>query len=324
MANWYYFNKSGDKVGPIRGRELKQLALDGTVTQDTLIENEEGKQGKAGNVKGLIFPALSTPQSAIVPPVEPNPFTGTMPAVDNPFIAAVPEVSQSYQSLNLTKPIIISGIIGGILFILIIVIGGWLMLSSYPRFTVAEQEKIDEFCEKYGTDVKAVISLYGQDGISLHIAANNGNVAVVKYLVSKGADVNAKTESGGTLLHVAAAWNENVEVAKYLVSKGADVNAKTESGFTPLHAAIQNENVEVAKYLVSKGADVNAKTELGETLLHTAAAWNKNVEVTKYLVSKGADVNAKTELGETPLDIAKRKGVKNRAFIEYLGGLTKK
>ncbi|GHT20807.1 hypothetical protein FACS189419_00630 [Planctomycetales bacterium] len=93
MANWYYFNKSGDKVGPIRGRELKQLALDGTVTPDTLIENEEGKQGKAGKVNGLTFPEPPTPKSTIVPPAEPNPFTGAMPAVDNPFVAAVPEVS---------------------------------------------------------------------------------------------------------------------------------------------------------------------------------------------------------------------------------------
>ena len=50
-----------------------------------------------------------------------------------------------------------------------------------------------------------------------------------------------------------------------LIAKGAEVNAKTESGWTPLHWAARNSAAEVAKLLIAKGAEVNAKSEGGRT-----------------------------------------------------------
>ncbi|MGL4942884.1 MAG: ankyrin repeat domain-containing protein [Thermoguttaceae bacterium] len=167
------------------------------------------------------------------------------------------------------------------------------------------------FFVSQGADVNAKIETKNSDGVTpLHWAAGFGNAAIVKFLVSKGADTKV-VERGITLLHIAAE-NKDVEVAKFLISQGVDVNAKAEEdgGSTPLHAAVEEGNIEVVKFLVSQGADVNAKggrdegdvygTPLNKTPLHIAVE-KGDVEVAKFLISQGADVNAKGGNDKTPL-----------------------
>jgi len=55
MANWHYYNENGEKIGPIRGRELKRLAQQGTITPETRVEDENGQTALAKNVTGLTF-----------------------------------------------------------------------------------------------------------------------------------------------------------------------------------------------------------------------------------------------------------------------------
>lgn len=139
------------------------------------------------------------------------------------------------------------------------------------------------------------------------------DIMLVKELITKGADVNAKDDKGRTLLHITAFYGEGLELAELLISKGADVNAKANSflggGATPLLNAAEMGRTELVKLLISKGADVNALSQVGHTPLLVAAENGRN-EIAGLLMSKGADVNAKDHLGMTPLHYAAKYGKK--------------
>ena len=57
------------------------------------------------------------------------------------------------------------------------------------------------------------------------------------------------------------------DIIKYLVEKGADIDATVWNGETPLHFAIENENFEIVKYLVEKGANMEIKNKSDVTPL---------------------------------------------------------
>ncbi|MCP4372714.1 MAG: hypothetical protein GY797_32085 [Deltaproteobacteria bacterium] len=157
-----------------------------------------------------------------------------------------------------------------------------------------------------------------EDGETLlHIAADSGYTDIVKYLVSQGADVNSKAESGDTPLHNAVGiGNGKIEIAKYLVSNGAEVNTQNTFFFqTPLHRACYVRNIETVKYLVSQGANVTIKDKSGETPLHIAAK-SGHIKTVEYLVSQGADINEINNNGETPLYLATRSA--EIGIVKYL------
>ena len=90
--------------------------------------------------------------------------------------------------------------------------------------------------------------------ISIHDAAEKGNIAAVKQHLAAGTDVNAKSilRLGRTPLHQAA-WDGHKEIAELLIAEGADVNAKDAIGTTPLDWAIRRKHPETADLLRKHG-----------------------------------------------------------------------
>ena len=88
-------------------------------------------------------------------------------------------------------------------------------------------------------------------GISIHIAAINGDIEAIKQHLAAGTAVNAKTDVGTTPLFYAAG-DGHKEIAELLIAKGADVNAKSSNDallVTPLDAAIKSNQTEFADLL---------------------------------------------------------------------------
>jgi len=89
-------------------------------------------------------------------------------------------------------------------------------------------------------------------------AVQNGHAEIVKYLLSQGADANAKeNEKGFAPLHFAATKGD-VEIAKILLDNGADINSKA-NGWTPVLIAADHGNARLVQFLISQGAIIDAQ-----------------------------------------------------------------
>ena len=92
--------------------------------------------------------------------------------------------------------------------------------------------------------------------ILIHDAAGaggrKGNIEAVKQYLAAGTDVDAKDKYGRTPLHYAAGHGHK-EITEILITKRADVNAKTNDGFTPLDWAILSKQTKTAALLRKHG-----------------------------------------------------------------------
>jgi ankyrin repeat protein len=133
------------------------------------------------------------------------------------------------------------------------------------------------------------------------------DVEVVKFLVDKGADVNARDLIKSTPLLWASGFGKPETVA-FLLSKGADVKATDDNGWTPLIWAAGLGQPMTVDILVKSGADLTvADQTAGDTALLRAARTGKP-ESLKILIAAGADVSVKNKAGQTSLHLAAASG----------------
>jgi cytohesin len=85
-------------------------------------------------------------------------------------------------------------------------------------------------------------------------AAESGSLPMLEYLLGLNPDgLRAVAKDGRTLLHTAADHGHG-EMVKVLLDKGLDPNARTGEGLTPLGAALKNNHKDVADLLRARGA----------------------------------------------------------------------
>ena len=106
----------------------------------------------------------------------------------------------------------------------------------------------------------------------LHFANESLQPSVmVTCLLELGADINAASTLGRTVLHEAILRGSTVEHLGYLVAYGAHIYARDVHGWTPLHYAAYMGHVDLVEQLLYYGADPQAADEQGRTPLHVTA-----------------------------------------------------
>ncbi|KAF7667411.1 hypothetical protein LDENG_00063990 [Lucifuga dentata] len=147
----------------------------------------------------------------------------------------------------------------------------------------------------------------GQGRTPAHIACQHGQENVIRVLLSRGADVRVKGKDNWTALHLAA-WQGHLGIVKLLIKQaGADVDGQTTDGRTPLHLASQRGQYRVARILIELGADVHMTSAGLNTPLHVAAETG-HTSTSRLLIKHRADIHAQNVKGLTPLHLASQRG----------------
>ncbi|RYP66116.1 hypothetical protein DL769_006113 [Monosporascus sp. CRB-8-3] len=160
----------------------------------------------------------------------------------------------------------------------------------------------------------AQLEARGKDGgTPLMIAARDGHKVVARLLIENGAQLEAKYDGSTSL--IIAAENRHEAVARLLIEKGAQLEARDKNGWTPLMIAAESGHEAMARLLVEKGAQLEAEND-GWTPLMFAAAHGYEA-VARLLIKKGAQLETKYD-GLTPLIIAAANGheVVTRLLVE--------
>lgn len=86
---------------------------------------------------------------------------------------------------------------------------------------------------------------------ALHVACTIGNLSKVKELVERGHDIHCVYPQSGDYPHEIACRFDHLDILKYLVSKGADIT--TDDNWA-INIAVSEGHFEIVKYLVENGA----------------------------------------------------------------------
>ena len=156
----------------------------------------------------------------------------------------------------------------------------------------------------------------------LMVVARTGNVDAAKLLLKKGAKIDAQENWGGQTALMWASAQGQAGMIRYLVSRGAQVNERStvrdwqrrvtaegrpkdmnRGGFTPLLFAAREGCIDCMRALLDAGADIDLSDPDGTTPL-ILALLNRNYNAARFLIGAGADANLWDIYGQSPLYVA--------------------
>ncbi len=207
-------------------------------------------------------------------------------------------------------------------------------------FGDAARAKWSELLERGWTPAEA------EGASELSGPAFEGDVEVVRALLSRGAPVDGVDERDRTALHIAAMamGGHKEEVTAALLEAGADPNAKDGDGCTVLHYAAACDGPQVLHLLLAAGADPNAWADCrwlaGEPWSRGGVGWSTVSSGSSDALSRatplhlaviacpdgveellraGADINAQARNGWTCMHFAAILG--EEGLVEFLAEL---
>lgn len=162
-------------------------------------------------------------------------------------------------------------------------------------------------------------SIYDKKQALIIQGALDNNLSIIKQGLALGNTTEIRHKSNGkTALHIAAERNA-VAIVDYLISINAALNAKDNKKETPLHKAIDNTARQSATLLIEAGADIDAANRNGETPLILAARKAKSSMI-KLLLQAGADQDIEDLTGLRAIDYAEQSRRPETALLFELNG----
>lgn len=135
------------------------------------------------------------------------------------------------------------------------------------------------------------------------VRKKDGNVVQEMLSLPGTTIINTRdVTSGETALHIVVDRRDLTWIS-YLISKGANVNARNSRGTTPLQLAVRTGFPEGVALLVQEGARVDESDAAGETPL-IAAVHRRDLELMRLLLKAGADPDRADSSGRSARDYA--------------------
>lgn len=154
----------------------------------------------------------------------------------------------------------------------------------------------------------------------MNYAVRNNNPDIVKYLFSKGANMNydLETRRNCTWLHRTAYLGAD-KVVPLLIEAGFNLEEKTDKKQTPLWTAVQGGDIKTVQTLLDLGANVHTQDFNGASLLHLASRF-KNEKMVEFFLDKGVDLSLQDVSLKTAYEYALEQGDEKKinVFKKYL------
>lgn len=192
-------------------------------------------------------------------------------------------------------------------------------LDAYAQRTPLTSAAESGFTELVSTlaAAGAAIDSADEDGrTALWLACRHSRIGVSKFLLQKGAEVNAKDTQGVSVLG-AATVNCNEEMVLSLLTHGLkDVN---DTSGSPLYSAVKAGKRSVVEALLTHGASVQPNAGVEATAMPLHAACEKGDEyLVSLLVRARADPSLGNASGLTAFDLLRRRGLADGAIVSLL------
>lgn len=163
------------------------------------------------------------------------------------------------------------------------------------------------FLLETGADVNARDS--ARRSVLMWASSSTGSADKIRLAVERGAALDPRSQDGATALHWAAGLGRDPEMVKALIDAGASIEIADDRGRTPLMTAARVGNAGAVERLLNAGADRARKSPQGLNALHWAAEGRGgNAQTLRVLVEAGMAIESRAADGSTPLIIAALNG----------------
>jgi ankyrin repeat protein len=144
-------------------------------------------------------------------------------------------------------------------------------------------------------------------GQMLRLAAIHDRKEIATLLLDNEAEIDARSEERGWTPLMFAAYDNNADMVRLLLDRGADVNARNIYGWSILTVTARVGHLEIVQELIDRGAELNIKNEDGMTALMWAAN-EGHIDVVNALLDAGANPDIRSKSRDTAMKYAAYQG----------------